>query len=170
MNGQQLRTLAQAQAQARAIPVWKTVRRALGMAIIVIASPGNPLQAAEANGQPVRPDALVGAESMVQMLVALVVVVAIIVGLSLLVRRLSLVPGTSGGVIRIVGSLALNSKDRLLLVQVGEEQILISASPGRIGKVHDLRSPVDPGHTGPAAKNPTGSFNSLLGQMLQKQR
>ena len=33
--------------------------------------------------------------------------------------------------IRIVGGLALSNKDRLLLIQVGDEQLLISASPGR---------------------------------------
>ncbi len=104
------------------------------------------------------------------MLIALVVVVVIIIVLSLVIKRLSLVPGSTTGLIRIVGSLALNSKDRLLLIQVGDEQILVSASPGRIGKVHDLRSPIETGTPGMAQKPDSNSFNSLLSQMLQRSR
>jgi flagellar protein FliO/FliZ len=72
--------------------------------------------------------------------------------------------------IRIVSSLALNSKDRLLLVQIGEEQILISASPGRIGKVHELQAPVDPASFDSLQKTRGRSFNSLFTQVLQGSR
>ena len=107
---------------------------------------------------------------MIQMLVALVAVVAIIIGLSFLVKRFSLVPGASSGIIKIVGSLALNNKDRLLLVQVGDEQILISASPGRVGMVHELKTPVEPGGIGAPQRTDSKSFNSLFNQVLQRSR
>lgn len=141
-----------------------------GLGLLLSLLPGKLLVAAEQADPAVRSEALVSAGSMVQMLIALVVVVAIIVGLSILVRRLSLVPGASGGMIRIVSSLALNSKDRLLLVQVGEEQILISASPGRIGKVHELQAPVDTASFDNLQKAKGKSFNSLFTQVLQGSR
>lgn len=136
--------------------------------LAVFYSPVGTVIAAEQQESPVRPDALVAPESMVQMLLALVVVVLVIVGLSFLVKRLSLVPGSSSGMIKILGGLPLNNKDRLLLVQVGDEQILISASPGRIDKVHDLRSPLDPEKFRVTSKGDGKSFNSLLNQVMNK--
>lgn|GEM_PF-1642681 len=130
--------------------------------------PVNRVFAAEQQEPPVRPDTLVSPESMVQMIVALIVVVLIIFGLSVLIKRFSLVPGSSSGMIKILGGLPLNNKDRLLLVQVGDEQILISASPGRIAKVHDLRDPVDPDKFRVTGKPDGKSFNSLLNQVLNK--
>ena len=128
------------------------------------------LNAVEAAEQAARPETLVSTQSMLQMLLGLVVVVIIIFGLSVLIKRFSLVPGSSNGIIRVVGSLALNSKDRLLLVQVGEEQILVSASPGRVGKIHDLKTPVDADILVSMQRAQGKSFNSLLNQVLQKPR
>lgn len=136
----------------------------------LVGLPGGQLLAAEQQEPPGRPDALVSPESMIQMFIALLVVVALIVGLSIVVRRLSLIPGASSGVVRIVGGLALNNKDRLLLIQVGDEQILISASPGRIGKIHDLHEPIDPTRYGQSAGPDGKSFNNLLSQMLNKSK
>ena len=130
--------------------------------------PGHRVLAAEQQEPPMRPEALVSPESMVQMLLALTVVVLIIVGLAIFIKRFSLAPGSSSGTIKILGGLPLNSKDRLLLIQVGDEQILISASPGRIGKVHDLRAPLDPEQIRVATKSDGNSFNNLLNQMLNR--
>ncbi|MBT8146005.1 MAG: flagellar biosynthetic protein FliO [Gammaproteobacteria bacterium] len=136
--------------------------------LAVFGTPFGTVIAAELQEPPVRPEALVAPESMVQMLLALIVVVLVIVGLSFLVKRLRLVPGASSGMIKILGGLPLNNKDRLLLVQVGDEQILISASPGRIDKVHELSTPLDPEKFRVASKADGKSFNSLLNQVMNK--
>ena len=136
--------------------------------VLVAGIPFRFANGAEQQSQSPRPDALVGADSMLQMFLALIVVVLVIVGLSILIKRFSLVPGSSSGMIKILGGLPLNSKDRLLLVQVGDEQILISASPGRIGKIHDLQTPLDPEKFGITTKPDRNSFNNLLNQVLNK--
>ena len=136
--------------------------------VAVLGAPGHGALAAEQQEPQMRPEALVSPESMMQMFVALIVVVLIIFGLSVLIKRFSLMPGSSSGMIKILGGLPLNSKDRLLLVQVGDEQILISASPGRIGKVHDLRVPLDPEKFRVTTKSESKSFNSLLNQVMNK--
>ena len=83
-------------------------------------------------------------------------------------KRFSLLPGSSSGMIKILGGLPLNNKDRLLLSQVGDEQILVSASPGRIGKVHELRDPLDPEQFRASTRSEGKSFNNLLEQVLSK--
>lgn len=136
--------------------------------MLVMITVGGQLVAAEAQEPPVRPDSLVSPESMVQMFLGLIVVILIIFGLSILVKRFSLLPGSSSGMIKVLGGLPLNNKDRLLLIQVGEEQILLSASPGRIDKVHKLTTPLDPDQFRVSTKPEGKSFNSLLDQVLKK--
>lgn len=113
-----------------------------------------------------RPE-LVDTSSIVQMLLTLLAVVAVIVMLAVLMRKFNMINPGSSQAIRIVGGLALSSKDRLLLVQVGEEQILISASPGRIGKVHELSQPVQLDAIGTGSV-PGNRFAGLLESVMQR--
>lgn len=85
-----------------------------------------------------------GTDYFLQMIVALVLVLAVIVLLSFLVKRFSLFTGTSTGPIKVLSGISLGGKDRLLLVQVGKEQLLLGTSPGNIQKLHKLRDPIAP--------------------------
>ena len=114
--------------------------------------------------------AVLDTSSLVQMLLALAVVVVLIIGLSFAVRKFNMFTAGSSRHIRIVGGLALSNKDRLLLVQVGDEQLLISASPGRVQKVHEMQTPVAI-ETAGEGKAATGqSFASLLQAVTQRGR
>ena len=59
-----------------------------------------------------------------------------------LMRRVQRVGPGNGQVIEMIGSRALGPRDRLVLVQVGEEQILLGITPGRITPLHVLKTPV----------------------------
>ena len=65
------------------------------------------------------------------------------------------------GVIKIISSLSLGTKEKLILVQVGEEQILIGVSAQGIHKIHDLKIPVVIENTQPETK-------SLFSEQLKK--
>jgi len=128
-----------------------------------------PSFAAEAVESEPGPTSIIGTESITQMIWALLVVVLIIVGLSYVLRKLNMVQGNVTGAMKIIGGLALNSKDRLLLVQIGEEQILISASPGRISKVHQLSKPLELKLQQPS--DDSGSkFSTLLDMVVKRSR
>jgi len=75
---------------------------------------------------------------------ALVLVVGLILALSWLARR---VPGLGGGggvhpALRIVGSLALGPRDRLVVVAVGETQLLLGVGAGGTRTLHTLDQPL----------------------------
>ncbi len=72
----------------------------------------------------------------------LILVVAVIFFLAWLVKRLNLAQHSQNGLLRIVAGLAVGTKDRIVLLQVGEEQILLGLSPGRIEKLHTLSDPI----------------------------
>ena len=72
----------------------------------------------------------------------LILVVAVIFILAWLVKRLNLTQHSQNGLLRIVAGVAVGTKDRIVLLQVGEEQILLGLSPGRIEKLHTLSDPI----------------------------
>lgn len=78
-----------------------------------------------------------------QLVLGLLLVICLIFVLAWLMRRVQRIGPGNGQVIELVGSRALGPRDRLVLVQVGEEQILLGITPGRITPLHVLKTPVD---------------------------
>lgn len=73
---------------------------------------------------------------------ALVLIVAIILGLAWAARRfLHLTPHATGPM-KVLSSLSLGPKEKLLLVQIGGTQLVLSAVPGRIQTLHVLDEPL----------------------------
>jgi len=70
-----------------------------------------------------------------------------------------------GSVIELIGSRALGPRDRLMLVQVGNEQILLGLSPGTITALHVLKEPVQVPTATPTA---TPEFAQRLMELLGK--
>ncbi|MCP8464878.1 flagellar biosynthetic protein FliO [Pseudomonas sp. ZM23] len=106
-----------------------------------------------------------GAQLM-QLLLGLVLVVGLIFLLAWLVRRVQQVGPRGNQAIRLVSSQALGPRDRLVLVQVGEEQILLGLTPGRITPLHVLRQPVQAADSQPAQPE----FAQRLLELLNKDK
>ena len=79
---------------------------------------------------------------LLQVLLSLVLVLGTIFLLSYLVRKFELTPASKEGPIKILHSVGIGGKEQLLLVQVGQEQVLLGRSPGHIATVHQLKEPV----------------------------
>ncbi|WP_322614347.1 flagellar biosynthetic protein FliO [Pseudomonas sp. BIC9C] len=100
-----------------------------------------------------------------QLVFGLLLVLGLIFLLAWLLRRVQQAgPAGKGQVIDIVGSRALGPRDRLMLVQVGNEQILLGLSPGNITALHVLKEPVQV----PSTEKPTPEFAQRLLEMLGK--
>lgn len=106
-----------------------------------------------------------GAQLM-QLLLGLVLVVGLIFLLAWLVRRVQQVGPRANQAIRLVSSQALGPRDRLVLVQVGEEQILLGLTPGRITPLHVLSQPVYAADSQPAQPE----FAQRLLELLNKDK
>ena len=84
------------------------------------------------------------AGQLTQLVFGLLLVLGLIFLLAWLLRRVQQAgPAGKGQVIEIVGSRALGPRDRLMLVQVGNEQILLGLSPGTITALHVLKEPIE---------------------------
>lgn len=115
-------------------------------------------------------DAGIQVDNLLQVLLALVAVILIIFVLSIALKKLSMLPGSSGRLIKVIAGISLSSKDRLLLIQVGDEQILISASPGNVRKVHELTHPVEVEVLASSESSEKSSFRDLFNSVTMRSR
>lgn len=94
---------------------------------------------------------------------ALIVVVGLILALAWLARRM---PGLGGAgtspALRIVGSLALGPRERVIVVAVGDTQLLLGVGAGGTRTLHTLSAPL------PVAGATTPAFAQLLAQHFGK--
>jgi len=127
-------------------------------AVIAAAAPAVPV-----TPPPGTPGSLGG--QLAQMVFGLLLVVGLIFFLAWLLRRMQGAAPKGGQVIEIVGSRALGPRDRLLLVQVGKEQILIGHTPGSIEALHVMAEPVE---VAASARQATPEFAQRLMELMGK--
>lgn len=94
----------------------------------------------------------------------LLAVVAIIFIVAWMLKRLNLAQQSQGGLLRIIAGLSLGTRDRIVLLQVGKEQILVGLSPGRIEKLHTLAEAVVVDEDKPVATPFAQKINDLMGK------
>lgn len=100
-----------------------------------------------------------------QLVLGLLLVLGLIFLLAWLLRRVQNAAPGGGQVIEILGSRTLGPRDRLLLIQVGKEQILIGHSPGSIEALHVLAEPVE---VPVSARQATPEFAQRLMELMGK--
>ncbi len=99
-------------------------------------------------------------------LVGLILVLGLILGLAWLLKRM---PGVGLGLrandqLRVVTSLSVGTKERLLVVEVGGEQLLVGVTAGGINTLHRLPEPLPP-----VVAPPLPNFAELLAKRLRKE-
>jgi len=113
---------------------------------------------AAASGDPL------GSESLLRLAGGLLLVLGLVFAVAWLLRRLQRLQGLRPGAMRVVAGLAVGQRERLLVVQVGEEQLLIGVAQGRVEKLHELAAPIDAGAAQAAAGGFAGELRRLLGE------
>ena len=104
---------------------------------------------------------------LMQLVLGLLLVLGLIFFLAWLLRRVQQAgPAGKGQVIGLIGSRALSQRDRLVLVQVGNEQILLGLTPGSITALHVLKEPVQV----PSTEAATPEFAQRLMELLGKEQ
>lgn len=84
----------------------------------------------------------VSVTSMGQMLFALLLVIGLIFACMWLLKRFNTFSFVANSPIKVVASLPIGTRERLLLVNVGNEQLLIGVCPGRVQTLHVMNEPV----------------------------
>lgn len=118
---------------------------------------------------PVASSGSVGGQ-LAQLMFGLLVVIALIFALAWVLRRVQQIRPRGNQVIQMLASQALSPRDRLVLVQVGSEQVLLGLTPGRITPLHVLQHPVETPNVTPGTTPVTPEFAQRLMEMLGKDR
>jgi flagellar protein FliO/FliZ len=113
--------------------------------------------------------------SLLQTLFALVLVLAVLGALAWFLKRYG--PRAGGGTanLRVVGSLNLGGRERLLVVEIGNQWIVVGASPGRVNALATMpkQEGVDtPGANATLAPHlpSANSFGDWLKQTIDKRK
>lgn len=101
----------------------------------------------------------VGLGNYMQMFFGLFIVVGLIVGMAWFMRRMGNMSGVSAGNLKVVGGVSVGQRERIVLVQAGEKQLLVGVGPGTIRTLHVLDEPISPVNPGTA---PSSGFAEKL--------
>jgi flagellar protein FliO/FliZ len=118
-------------------------------AAAVVASSSALARAADA------PDASAGA-SLAQTTIGLTIVLVVIFGIAWLVRRVGPLAGATGAPLKIVASQAVGQRERVVIVELGDQWLVLGVAPGRVNTLSSLPRGTLPERTS------VSSFASLL--------
>ena len=103
-------------------------------------------------------DALNDGAGMLRGLLGLGFVIALILVAGWLLRRLSPQHARAGGPLRIVATQALGARERVVLLEIADQWLVIGVAPGRVQSIATLPRAALP----PAALPTSGGFSALL--------
>ena len=79
---------------------------------------------------------------MMQVLGGLAIVLVCVIGLAWMMRRFGRLQSSTNGSLRMIDGMALSPRERIVLVQVGDTQLLLGVAPGRVDALHVLGEPL----------------------------
>jgi flagellar protein FliO/FliZ len=85
------------------------------------------------------PPSAVGSGSIVQIIFSLLMVLAAIVLVAWLLKRMNVAQQGSGNLLRILGSVAIGQRERIVLVEVKDTWLVVGVGPGQVRTLHTLQ-------------------------------
>ena len=92
---------------------------------------------------------------LLQALLALLIVLAALFAFLWLLRRMTPAQTAAQGVVRIVGGVMLGTRERLVVVEVADQWLLLGVAAGRVNHLHTMpKPPLEPGQAPMPAASP----------------
>ena len=98
---------------------------------------------------------------LMQWLLSCGLVIGFILLLAWLLRKSRLIQPMTQGPMKVLSSLPLGTRERLLVVRVGEQQVLLGVTPGKISYLCQLDKPLDEQQLPPP-------FAAQLGKLMSR--
>lgn len=103
--------------------------------------------------------------SLLQITFSLLLVLAVIVAVAWLLKRMNIAQQGTGNLLSVVGSIAVGQRERVVVVEVNDTWLVVGVGPGQIRTLHTLQKPAD---WQADSKIKTGSdFATLLSAMIK---
>ncbi len=77
------------------------------------------------------------------LLLSLMLILGLIFASVWALKRLTLFTQPAGGKLKVLASLSLGARERAILVQAGDQQLLLGVAPGRVATLHVFEEPME---------------------------
>lgn len=111
----------------------------------------------------VPPAPVISTESTLQMIGALLLVLAVIVGGTWLLKRFALLPAVASGVVKVIAAAGVGQRERVVVVEIEQTWLVLGVAPGQVNKLHTMNKP----STDPADKPDHPSVETFAVQLNQ---
>jgi len=107
-----------------------------------------------------------------QMVLVLALVLGLLLAIAWVLRRAGLVQGAANGHLKVLGAVSVGARERVMLIQVGQEQLVVGVTAAEISFLHLLAEPIDVSSpNAPTLDTPVGEgFAQRLQQALMRRQ
>ena len=114
------------------------------------------------------PPAISTGSAFLQGLLGLLVVLASLMAFFWFMRRFSPGQGGAQGLVKVVGGVMLGTREKVVVVEVGDTWLLLGVGGGQVNTLHTLPRP--DGVNSTAQQDPLSNFSGKLKEILQRHR
>jgi len=107
----------------------------------------------------------VSSSTLSKITLGLVFILLLIFLLAWVMKKMQLTPHSNNQLINIVSAVSVGQRDRIALIQVGEEQFVVGITPGRIEKLHSMKTPLE---LPSVVKENQNSFYDKFSQLIKQ--
>jgi flagellar protein FliO/FliZ len=108
----------------------------------------------------------IGGDVILQLVLSMVLVIGVIVLFAWLMRRVGGANWQAGSSLKVLGGVSVGAREKVVLVKVGETQLVLGVAPGQVRKLHVLDVPVQQENNGLEEKDETIGFSERLKMAL----
>jgi len=142
-----------------------TLKRLIPLCLLVFAPPIAALESARPNYP--APASALGAGSIVQIILSLLLVLAAIVLVAWMLKRMNVAQKGHANLLKVIGGVAIGQRERVVLLEIGETWLVVGVAPNQIRTLHTL--PKATANTEPVATDAAAvPFNAWLKKMIEK--
>jgi flagellar protein FliO/FliZ len=113
------------------------------------------------------PTAAVSTGSVLQVIVSLLLVLAAVVMVAWVLKRINLPQQGSASALKVISGVAVGQRERVVLVEVNDTWLIVGVAPGQVNALHSMPKGSTPIQANTTA-NPSSDFQSWLKKMMEK--
>jgi flagellar protein FliO/FliZ len=103
---------------------------------------------------------------LLQVLLGLVIVLGLMAGAAWTLKRFGIAKANTGTTVKIVGGVSVGNRERILVVEVADQWIVVGVAPGRVNTLSTM--PRQENTVAPEAAPEAKNFSAWLKQTIEK--
>ena len=102
------------------------------------------------------------------MIVSLLLVLAAVVLVAWILKRINLPQRTAGNLLKVQATLAVGQRERIVLVEVNDTWLVVGVAPGQVRTLHSMPKADLPDVPADSTISTNGKFQDWLKQIMEK--